>query len=293
MSIYGIFTSRSQKRLFLLTLALIILLFATFTGLIYHFMPDTRGWNLVINVFVALLSSAIFAITAILYVKYFFVNPYEASFANKLLPRDIGPALVKMAESASEYKLFVRTGRHFRAEVLPNLITNAKIHRRQVTIEAILLDFRNDQICSKYASYRQSSSFDRNNWTKTYVQKEVLATILKLIQASHAHSTLIKFNLYLSSRLSNFRFDGSQDQIIITREDPKDIASRYRVFDNDFSAYLNEFNWARDEAFRVEQNSVNDTPTNTLKEMFDNCPIVAKLETDAADATDNPSPYPR
>ena len=173
-------------------------------------MPDTRGWNLVISVLVALNSSAVFAITAFLYVKYFFDDPYEASLANKLLPQDIGQALTEMADSAWEYKIFVRTGRHFRAEVLPVLTKNAIAHRRQVTIDAILLDFRNDDICDKYASYRKSSSFDRNNWTRKYVQKEIMATILKLLEAAHDHSSLIRFNLYLSTRLSTFRFDGSQ-----------------------------------------------------------------------------------
>ena len=293
MSLYGIFSSPWQRRLFLLTSALILLVFVISIFVVNNWSPDTRGWSLFLDLLVALVSSALFVIIAALYIRYFFSDPDQISLANKLLPQDIGPALSEMAKSALEYKLFVRTGRHFRSEVLPILITNATTLRRQVTIEAVLLDFRNDDVCNKYASYRKSSSFDYHQWSKKYVQIEILATILKLIRAVHDHPALIKVNLYLSSRLSTFRFDGSHDQIIVTREDPRDVASRYRHSDNDLSAYLNEFNWARDEACKVDVTVVNDAPTTALRAMFGNCAMIPELEKAIIDATKKPSPYVR
>ena len=293
MSLYGIFSSPSQRRRFLLTSGLIVVATALCVLMIYLCSPGTRGWNLLLDVLVGLLASAIFVIVGSLYVKYFFEDPHEISLANKLLPQDIDLALTTMAQSAFEYKLFVRTGRHFRAAILPILISNSTKLQRRITIEVVLLDFRNDDVCEKYASYRASSSFDHHQWNKKYVQKEILATILQLIQAAHDHHPFTRINLYLSSRLSTFRFDGSQDQIIVTREDPKDIASRYPSSNSEFSAYLNEFHWAQEEACKIEVGVIDEAPIATLREMFDNCPIISKLEEEATDATNNPSPYVR
>ena len=293
MSLHGIFSSPSQRQRFLLTSSVVILASALLVLIIYLWSPDTRGWNLLLDVLVGLLASAIFVIIAALYVKYFFEDPHQIAFASKLLPQDIGPALTKMATTALEYKLFVRTGRHFRAEILPILVDNATRLRRRTEIKVILLDFRNDDVCEKYALYRKSSSFDGYQWNKKYVQKEVLATILKLLQAVHDHPSFIGINLYLSSRLSTFRFDGSQEQIIVTREDPKDIASRYRSSDNEFAAYLNEFHWSLEGACEVEIGVVSEAPIDKVRELFDNCPVIAETEEEAAEATKSPSPYAR
>ena len=293
MTLPGLLSSPSQRRSFLVTSGVIILLVVLLILVLFHSTPDTRAWNLVINALIAFASSSIFAIAVGLYMTYCFDDPFELASANRLLPKDIGQALTEMAGNAMEYKLMVRTGRHFRAEVLPVLVSNATKHRRPVTIEAILLDFRDDKICGKYASYRRSSSFDRHNWSKRYVQKEIIATILKLIQTKRDHSTLIRINLYLSTRLSTFRFDGSHDQVIVTREDPADIASRYHSSDNEFSAYLNEFNWTREDAFEVKEWPAADTPFAALQMMFDTSDMIPELETDARTAINDPSPYVR
>ena len=293
MSLRGLFASPSQRRAFLLTSGVTILSLILLILLLSLQTPDTRAWNLVIGALTALASSSFFAVATGLYITYCFDDPFELASANRLLSRDIGTALNEMARSAVEYKLMVRTGRHFRAEVLPVLVSNAIRLRRPVTIEAILLDFRDGEICDKYASYRRSSSFDRQHWSRRYVQKEVLATILKLIEAQRDHRALLRINLYLSARLSTFRFDGSHDQIIVTREDPKDIASCYRSSDSHFSAYVNEFIWMREDAFNVKELPTTESPIAALQEMFDTWELTPELEKDVRAAMNEPSPYVR
>lgn len=100
-------------------------------------------------------------------------------------------------------------------------------------------------------------------------------------------------NLYLSTRLSTFRFDGSHDEIIVTREDPKDVALRCRSSDSEFSAYSNEFVWIRDEAFKVEEWAVADTHMSVLKDTFDTWELTAELEESAVMAMNEASPYVR
>jgi hypothetical protein len=293
MSLPGIMSSPYQRNLLLLASILIILLFSVVVVILWYVTPETRGWNLVIDFLVAIVASAIFALASALYLAFFFKDPFELASASKLLPQDIGQALLKIAENASDYRLFVRTGRHFRADILPVLIRSAMRSRRHVRIEAVLLDFRDDDLCEKYATYRKNASFDAKLWTKEYVQKEVLATILKLIDAAADHSSLISIDLYLSKRLSTFRIDGSSDEIIVTREDPKDTASRYCRVDNDYAAFLNEFNWTRDAAFKVKEGTGTASLPAALEKMLDESPLVARLAAEAAKAKSGPSPYAR
>jgi hypothetical protein len=293
MSISGIISSHHQRRLFLLASILIIIVSCIIIWGLYYLTEDTRGWNLIINFLVAIAASAIFALASALYLVFFFKDPFEIASASKLLPQDIARALVRMANNTSDYKIFVRTGRHFRADILPVLIKSAMRSRSPVQIEAVLLDFRNDDLCERYATYRKNASFDARLWTKEYVQKEVLATILTLIDAAANYSSLVKVNLYLSNRLSTFRIDGSSDEIIVTREDPKDTASRYRRDDSDYSAFLSEFNWTRDAAMKVRAGTGSSSLPSTVEEMFDGSPLVAALAIKAANAKSEPSPYAR
>ena len=253
-----------------------------------------HAWlNLIIDFLVAIVASAVFALASALYLAFFFKDPFQIADATKLLPQDIGQALVRVAENAADYKLFVRTGRHFRAEILPVLIKSAIRFRRPVRIEAVLLDFRIDDLCERYASYRKSASFDAKLWTKEYVQTEVLATIIQLIDAVANHSSLVKVDLYLSDRLSTFRIEGSFDELVVTREDPKDIATRYRRNDGEHAAFLCEFNWVRDAAIKMKAGLGNSSLPTTVQEMFDGYRLVVALASKAADAKSAPSPYVR
>ena len=293
MTLRGVFASPTQRRVFLFTSIVIIGVLTALVLWLAYETPETRMGDILISFLTALVASSFFALATGLYINYCFDDPFEIASANRLLSKDIGPALVDMAKRAMEYRLMVRTGRHFRSEVLPVIVASATNNRRRVTIEAILLDFREEEVCDRYASYRRSASFDKDIWSRHYVQKEVLASVLKLIEAARDHSALLTVNLYLSARLSTFRFDGSHDEMIVTREDPTDIASRYRSSDSEFSAYLNEFGWTRDEAFKVEGWSTLGTAMSALKEAFDSWKLSPELERDALAALDEGSPYVR
>ena len=293
MSLPGMLSSASQRFHFTVISCLVVLSLFLFALLVYLVAPDTRGWNLLLNVVLAILSSTIFAIVTAFFIRYFFDDPFEMSAANRLLPKDIGPALKDMAEDALTYRLLVRTGRHFRADVLPILVRNATRRRSPMRIEVVLLDFRDQDVCERYASYRRSSSFDGKDWDVTYVKKEVLATILKLIEATHNHRQFITFHLYLSKRLSTFRIDGSHDQVIVTREDPRDVAFLYRKSDADFSAYSTEFIWTQEGASKEMACPTADTPIEALYAMFESSKEISELAEDVIASTNEPSPYVR
>ncbi len=292
MSLSGILTSPSQRRTFLLISALIIVLAAIVICLIFLFAPDTRSWNILISLLISMLASGCFALVSGLFISYFFVDPVEMAAKSILLPEDIGQALCDVATKAVDYKIYVRTGRHFRAEILPLLVERARRSRHPINVEVILLDFRDADVCERYATYRKIVSFDKEVWNTGYVQKEILATILKLIEVSNGNQGFVDINLFLSKRLSTFRIEGSSDEILVTREDPKDEASRYLRTHRDFSALIVEFCWIRDEAYDIKKGARGVLPSN-LSEMFDDIPVITELEDLARKAIGEPSPYAR
>lgn len=292
MTLTGILSSPSQKRVFLLATGAILAICIISIVAISYFFPYAPVWESVRNLFISVVASGVFAIVAALYVSYFFIDPNDTMLNTILLPEDIGQALQKIASTAVSYKIFVRTGRHFRAEVLPTLVKNARETRCPIQVEIILLDFRDNDVCEKYANYRKSSSFDRKVWSAAYVKKEVLATILVIMKTSRENPGLIDIRLFLSKRLSAFRIEGSSDELLVTREDPKDMASRYSRTHRDFGAFATELCWIRDEAFQVYSNDKSVFPSS-LTDIFGESPEILNLENEAAEAATEGSPYVR
>lgn len=292
MSLSGILSSPSQRRSFLLLS--ILLLGCGLIGIfaIARYAPNTPIWTTVNSVFISIVAGGVFAFTSSLYLIYFFVDPNDIAASSVLLPQDIGQTLESIAKRAPDYKIFVRTGRHFRAEILPILAKQARQNRLRIGIQVVLLDFRDEAICEKYATYRNASSFDGKLWCTQYVQLEVLATILKLIDASRENRGLLDIHLFLSRRLSTFRIEGSSDEILVTREDPKDIASRYLRTHHNFPAFVNEFDWVCDEAQAIALNGADGFPA-TLPKIFGENALIASLEAQALQATKSRSPYAR
>lgn len=292
MTVTGILSSPSQKRTFLLTSSMVLFICIIGIFMIAWLAPSTPIWNSLSSLFISSVASGVFALVAGLYIYYFFVDPNDIAAKTTILPQDIKQTLHVIALRAKDYKIFVRTGRHFRAEILPVLVNRACQTRCPIRVEVVLLDLRDKDLCEKYANFRKVSSFDRQAWNTSYVQTQILATILALIHASREHSELVNIHLFLSKRLSVFRIEGSTDEILVTREDPKDTASRYSHNHRDFGAYVTEFSWVRDEAFRVLNNEAGIGRT-ILPELFGKNQEIMGLEVEAKKACSESSPYVR
>lgn len=292
MSLNSILSSPTQRRR-LLVLWVAVLVIGTWVAVeIEPFTKNSIGWNVTYGMVSSIVASGIFALVTALFGYFFLLDPKELTKATVLLPQDVGSALESIANEARNYCISVRTGRHFRAEILPILVREAPKRRQPIKVEVVLLDFRDEVLCDKYAKYRKASASDRDSWSTEYVQKEVLATILKIIEASRANLNWVTVDLYLSKRLSMFRIEGSSEQMLVTREGPKDMGARYRKDHRDFPAYVNEFAWIRDEAFRVQPLADGGLPA-TLTDMFVGDVLVGRLEAEAKKAASLGSPYGR
>lgn len=291
MKISSILNSPSQKRIFLFTSLFVLAVSIIGIFLIATLVPSTPLWGTFSNLLTSVVASGAFALMSALFLTYFFVDPDDIAKKSAVLPQDIEKALVQIASSANEYTIFARTGRHFRAEILPILVRRARSSRRKMRIRAVLLDLRDVSICTRYANFRRNSSFDKYLWSAEYVRTEVLSTVLALIQASQENPDLIEIELFLSARLSTFRIEGTADELLVTREDPKDHAMRYRKADRDYSAFSTELDWICAEAFRV-RNQEDGTFPSGITSIFDDGQITA-LEPVAKSNLSNASPYAR
>jgi|GEM_PF-3382093 len=292
VSLSGIFSSRSQRRSFLVASTLVILL----CGIVIMMIADSHKgeplWEAFNNFFISIVASGAFAIISTLYLSYF-TDPRLARAETLILPQDIEENLGRLAGGAHDYRIYVRTARYFRAKTLPTLIKHARGNRQPIRLDVILLDFRNIEVCQRYAEFRKSASFDHHLWSRKYVEQEVLATIIALSQAVSLNRPFIQVELHLSSRLSTFRIEGTADEIMVTREDPKDYAYCYTRKHKDFSGLLTEFNWVKSEADRITVPDLPESdPSAILTTMFGD--LVSPENQDAAvKAISSLAPYAR
>src|SRR5262245_38528362 len=119
MTLFGILSSPSQRRSFLFTSGVVLVVAVIGIFAISYFAPTTAVWSALNNLLISVVASVVFALVSGLYILYFFVDPDDIAAKSRLLPEDISQVLRGVATKAADYKIFVRTGRHFRAEILP------------------------------------------------------------------------------------------------------------------------------------------------------------------------------
>ncbi|MDN3721616.1 hypothetical protein QW131_26735 [Roseibium salinum] len=110
-------------------------------------------------------------------------------------------------------------------------------------------------------------------------RKKSYPQLLRLSKPQTKNTTFINIELYLSSRLSTFRIEGSSQEILVTREDPKDIAARYLSSHRNHAAFVTEFTWIRDAALSTNMGRRHSLPA-TLEDLFKDTPtpIIAELK---------------
>ncbi|PWK45967.1 hypothetical protein [Pseudomonas sp. OV226] len=291
MSIPALFKSRSQRRLFLGFSISLTAVCSAGTFLIAAQAGEPKWFWSTFNDFLgAMVASGAFAIFSMLFIE-FFLDPDTAHELIVVPPKDIEHQLLRIARAASSYKIYVRTGRYFRSKVLPELVAKARASRRPMTLEIVLLDFRDEHLCERYAQFRKECSFDSKLWSPASVRAEILATVHAALQVARDNPTLMNVALYLSDRLSTFRIEGSPEEILVTREDPKDSAYRYDSGQPEHAAYLTEFQWIRDTAIPLSLPS-GATDDSLLRTLF--CSSVTPQDVESAEmALKGKAPYGR
>lgn len=152
----------------------------------------------------------------------FWVTPdiVKKSVMDVIDPKEIGPLLKKATSDSRSWIYRGACGRYTRATTLPMMAKSARQEGIGRDIRITLLDPSNDLLCEEYATYRKSlkSAKKRSRWTKEKVKEEVIATVISALRYKH-EEPLLRIEIHLINHFSAFRFDISDQYVIVTKED--------------------------------------------------------------------------
>jgi hypothetical protein len=140
-------------------------------------------------------------------------------------PKRINPLLTSAASLTKSWIYQGACGRYTRAATLPMMAQAAKTEGFGRDITICVLNPKNNDLCTEYATYRRSlkSGSEGVPWTCETVQEEVIATAVSAMRYQTAEP-LLRIRVFFVNSFSAFRFDISDQYVVITKEE-KDAAA--------------------------------------------------------------------
>ena len=157
-------------------------------------------------------------------------------------PVDISKTLEAAASESDVWEYNGHTGRYVRNQIFQRLRQRSRQHNMNVSVRMMILDPRNIVLCNKYARYRtqrRSNVTFGDDWTPQTVQQQLIATVAKTA-CLHAENNQVQCEIRFRTVLSQFRFDKSNYQILVTQEDPQEPAFSYPKGSRFFDYYERE-----------------------------------------------------
>ena len=170
-------------------------------------------------------------------------------------PTSISNTLEAEAVASREWEYLGHTGRYVRTRIFPLLRKHSQQNNRQVRVRITILDPRNLELCQRYADYRKrsrSSEVFKDEWTAEKVRDEVMATVAAAA-GLNAEVNHVQCEIRFRTSLSQFRFDVSDNQVMVTLEDPQEPAFSYPRGSRFFDYYKreNQLVWEQCEPLEI------------------------------------------
>lgn len=233
--------------LFILVLGVLIVIKYFFHGVDY---VDSIVNDLIASIFTTVLIGS-FA---------FYVFPRTEDLDFKIVePTRIQVELSKGRISTDFWYFTGGTGIFTRAVTLPELAKQARLANKPIEIKLQIIDPLNIDICLKYAEYRRGLNTASNQpqlWNFRYVRNQSFATIVKSIIIS-SQEPLIDISIRLKNHFSLFRVDASSSSVIVTKEDPREVAFVFYRNSTSFNSYCHEFKETNKQAKPVKDLSTD------------------------------------
>lgn len=250
----SILKKKHYRSAFYWLVALILLLSIVLRFLVFP-QFDTKLEASLLGFGAALLDGLVISliVTVLIGSFVFWLTPeiLKKSVMDVIEPKEIGPLLKKAVTDTRSWTYKGACGRYTRKTTLPTLASAAKNEGLGRDIRITILNPDNDLLCSEYATYRRSlkSANNGNRWTENKVKEEVIATIISALRFRH-EEPLLRIELYLTDHFSAFRFDISDQYVIVTKEDKE--ASGLRA---DSGTYF--YDSYKDDVRLSERQSIN------------------------------------
>lgn len=173
-----------------------------------------------------------------------------------LEPRDLKNNLETMIKNTNSYSYLGHTARWTRAVTLPKLYEDALNNMITKEINITIIDPNNIKLLNYFKSFGHGDRDKGNEIVNLKdLKKELFTTIL--IGFFYNKKSFIKVHLYLSSRISLFRFDLSDKVVILTKSNPLDPA--LKVYNDTFfyDSYKEEIRISQEQSQKLNFENVN------------------------------------
>lgn len=197
----------------------------------------------------------------------------------KLEPRDLKNSLEEILKDADFYYYYGHTARWTKTVTLPKLYEYALNKRITKEISITILDPDNMELLN-YFMYFGHGKREKGNKIINIIdlKKELLSTIL--LGLLYDNKTFMKVNLYLSSKVSLFRFDLSDKAAILTKPNPLDPAIKVYSGTFFYQSYKEEIKISQNQSRKLnfEQLRLSDKEITIgkIKEIFQKLELCIK-----------------
>ncbi|MEU1179711.1 hypothetical protein ABZ464_19015 [Streptomyces sp. NPDC005820] len=185
----------------------------------------------------------------------------EESAIRILRGTEITQALKEARADAREWIFRGGTATYVRAVVLPECVQRARRARRSLNVRLEILDPRDLPLCDRYANFFRHGMDDPNEdeqtWTGKGTQLELYATIFSACWWKQ-HYPPLKVEVALSSMVTLFRWDMTQNSLFITERGPRFPAMVIREGRFYYDYWRNELDEHFDQSYKVP---LKDAPT--------------------------------
>lgn len=187
-------------------------------------------------------------------------------------PTSISNRLEAEAAVTNEWEYLGHTGRYVRNRIFPIIEQYSLQNNISANVRIMILDPRNDELCDMYAQYRnrsRSSQLFKEDWNKQKVKEELIATVAKTVILNCKNNN-VRCEIRFRNFLSQFRFDVSMDQIMVTQEDPQEPAFSYPRGSRFFHYYKreNQLIWDQAPQFDIKTIMPNSDQSNDQLEQI-------------------------
>ena len=189
--------------------------------------------NLVVSLFLAVFIGA--------FVFWLTPSIVKRSVIEVVAPKQINSLLKTAANGTRSWIYKGACGRYTRATTIPKLAEAARIEGIGRDITICILNPKNDELCTAYATYRRSlkSAKSGTAWTCQVVQEEILATAITALKFQFSEPQL-RIRLFFVDHFSAFRLDISDLYVVVTKEDKEASALRADVGTYFYDSYKDE-----------------------------------------------------
>jgi hypothetical protein len=181
----------------------------------------------------------------------------EESTIRVLRGNEITNSLAEARAEAKEWIFRGGTATFVRAVVLPECVRQARRNHRALSVRLEILDPGNIALCERYSNFFrhgvENPNEDEQTWTTKGTQVELFATIVAACWWKQ-HYPSLEISVALSSTMTLFRWDMTQNYLFITERGPRFPALMIKegLFYYDYwrNELLEHFNQARELPLR-------------------------------------------